>query len=77
MKWLVVFYMATAGEFSVPTLEFDTYNQCVEYVNDPSKASRLAIEVIEVAGFNDELLAVVCLPENEVREHINETEHKI
>ena len=69
--------MAAAGEFAVPTLEFDTYNQCVEYVNDPSKSSRLAIEVIDVAGFNDELLAVVCLPENEVREHVNETKQDV
>ena len=77
MKWLIVFYLSVAGEFSVPTLEFENYNQCVEYVNDPNNASRLAIEVIDVAGFNDELLAVICLPENEVREFIDETKHKI
>ena len=77
MKWLIVFYMSTAQPFYAPSLEFDTRNECVDYVNNPSHASRLAIEVIDVAGFNDELLAVVCLPENEVREQINETESKV
>ena len=61
----------------MPTLEFEDYNQCVKYVNNPNNASRLAIEVIDVAGFNDELLAVVCLPENEVREFIDETKQKV
>jgi hypothetical protein len=77
MKWLIVFYMSVAGPFDIPYLEFETRNECVDYVNDPDNASRLAIEVIDVAGFNDQILAVVCLPENEVRENINETESNV
>ena len=77
MKWLIVAYMSIAGPFDIPYLEFETRNECVDYVNDPNNASRLAIEVIDVAGFNDQLLAVVCLPENEVREHLNETESDV
>ena len=69
--------MSIAGPFDIPYLEFETRNECVDYVNDPNNASRLAIEVIDVAGFNDQLLAVVCLPENEVREHLNETESDV
>ena len=69
--------MSIAGPFDIPYLEFETRNECVDYVNDPNNASRLAIEVIDVAGFNDRLLAVVCLPENEVREHLNETESEV
>jgi len=47
-------------------LPFDNRNECVAYVNDPSNSSRLAIEVIDIAGFKDEILAVACLPESEI-----------
>ena len=66
MTWFIVFFMATAEPFAVKTLEFDTYNSCVKYVNNPSNASRLAIEVIDVSGFNDEILTVACLPEHDI-----------
>lgn len=68
MKWLIVFYMAAAEPFSVNTLEFESRNLCVDYVNNPSNANRLAIEVISIAGFNDTIQAVVCLPENEIKD---------
>lgn len=77
MKWLVFFVMTIAEPFAVKTLAFETKNECVDYVNDPSNASTLAIEVIAVAGFNDDIIAVTCLPENEVREKLNETESKV
>jgi len=66
MIWFIVFFMAEGNPFAVKTLEFQTRNECVDYVNNPSNASRLAIEVISEVGFNDEILAVVCLPENDI-----------
>ena len=77
MKWLIVFVMLEAEPFAVKTIKFETKNECVDYVNDPSNANTLAIEVIAVAGFNDDIIAVTCLPENEVREKLNETESKV
>ena len=68
MTWFVVFFMATIDPFAVKTLKFETRNECVDYVNNPSNSSRLAIEVIAKAGFNDDILAVVCLPENDIPE---------
>ena len=58
--------MASVDPFAVKTLPFSSRNECVSYVNDPSNSSRLAIEVIDEAGFNDLILAVACLPENEI-----------
>ena len=40
-------------------------NACVEYVNDPNNYDTLAIEIIAVAGFNDPVIDIVCLPEFE------------
>ena len=69
--------MLEADPFAVKTIKFDTKNECMEYVLDPSKASTLAIEVIAKAGFNDIIKAVVCLPENEIREILGETEYSL
>lgn len=66
MSWFIVFFMATVEPFAVKTLPFETRNDCVDYVNDPSNASRLAIEVIDVSGFNDEILTIGCLPEYDI-----------
>lgn len=77
MKWLILFVMLEAEPFAVKTIKFETKNECVDYVNDPSNANTLAIEVIAVAGFNDDIIAVTCLPENEVREKLNETKSKV
>jgi len=77
MKWLIFFVMTTAEPFAIKTLNFETKNECVDYVNDPGNASTLAIEVIAVAGFNDDIIAVTCLPENEVREKLDETEQEV
>lgn len=66
MTWFIVFFMASVDPFAVKTLPFYSRNECVSYVNDPSNSSRLAIEVIDKAGFNDLILAVVCLPESEI-----------
>lgn len=66
MTWFIVFFMSVADPFAVKTLEFNTRNECVEYVNDPSNSDRLAIEVIDAAGFNDEIFVVACLPEYDI-----------
>lgn len=77
MKWLIVFAMLEADPFAVKSLQFDTQNACKAYINDPANSNRLAIEVIDIAGFTDTIVNVVCMPENEVREMLNETESKV
>ena len=70
MKWLIFFTMAIADPFVLtsPLLHFESRNECVDYVNDPSNASTLAIEVIGHAGFNDTILQVGCMSEDKVKE---------
>ena len=58
--------MMNIEPFAVKTKSFETRNECTSYVNDPNNASTLAIEVIAIAGFNDIINAVVCLPENKI-----------
>ena len=65
--------MANTDPFAVKTLKFDTMNECIDYVNDPSNASTLAIEVIAKAGFNDAILSVACLTEEKIRKEIDES----
>jgi len=78
MSWLIVFVMLEAEPFAIKTLPFETQNECKAYINDPANSSRLAIEVIDVAGFNDTILDVACMPANKItREMLNETESKV
>jgi hypothetical protein len=78
MEWLIVFVMMTADPFAVKTLSFDTQNECKQYINDPANSDTLAIEVISKAGFNDEIVAVACMPRNRhTKEFINETEQEV
>ena len=78
MKWLIVFVMLEAEPFAVKSLPFETQNECKAYINDPANSSRLAIEVIDVAGFNDTILDVACMPANKItREMLNETEQDV
>lgn len=67
MKWLIFFVMANAEPFAVKTIEFDTMNECINYVNDPANANVLAIEVIAKSGFNDTILNVGCVDESRLR----------
>jgi len=71
MKWLILFIVTTSDPFVVKTLEFESGNECTEYVNNPNNASRLAIEVIDVAGFNAKIESIMCLPENKVKEYLD------
>lgn len=78
MKWLIVFVMLEAEPFALKSLPFETQNECKAYINDPANSNRLAIEVIDVAGFNDTILDVACMPANKItREMLNETESKV
>jgi hypothetical protein len=78
MKWLIVFAMLEADPFAIKTLQFETQNECKAYINDPANSDRLAIEVIDVAGFNDTLLDVACMPANKItKEMLNETQQKV
>ena len=65
MKFLIIITMAVAVPFIVPRLEFGSKDECVNYVMDPKNSDRLAVEVIAKAGFNDEITAVLCLPETQ------------
>lgn len=65
MKFLIIITMAVADPFIVPILEFGSKDECVNYVMDPKNSDRLAVEVIAKAGFNDEITAVLCLPETQ------------
>ena len=53
MIWMIFVAMTNAESFAIPILEFETKNECIEYVNNPENSDRLAVEVIAVAGFND------------------------
>jgi len=78
MKWLIVFTMLEADPFALKMLPFETQNECKAFINDPANSSRLAIEVIDVAGFNDTILDVACMPANKItKEILNETESKV
>jgi len=63
MKWLILISLTMGEPFAIKTLKFDTKNECVDYVMDPENSDRLAVEVIAKSGFNDEVIAVLCLPE--------------
>jgi len=65
MKFLIIITMAVADPFIVPILEFSSKDECVKYVMNPNNSDRLAVEVIAKAGFNDEITAVLCLPETQ------------
>ena len=78
MKWLIVFVMLEAEPFALKMLPFETQNECKAYINDPANSNRLAIEVIDVAGFNDTIVNVACMPANKItREMLNETEQEV
>lgn len=78
MKWLIVFVMLEAEPFAIKTLPFETQNECKSYINDPANSDRLAIEVIDVTGFNDTIVNVACMPANKIpKEILNETQSKV
>lgn len=78
MKWLIVFTMLEADPFAIKSLPFETQNECIQYINDPTNSDRLAIEVIDIAGFNDTIVNVACMPANKItKEILNETKSRV
>tara|TARA_B100001287_G_C22671260_1_gene525383 strand:+ start:248 stop:472 length:225 start_codon:yes stop_codon:yes gene_type:complete len=74
MKWLILISLTMGEPFAIKTLKFDTKNECVDYVMNPKNSDVLSIEVIAVAGFNDPVTGVACLPANRItKENKNET----
>ena len=59
MKFLIIVTMALADPFIIPILEFNSKEECVEYVMNPDNSDRLAVEVIAKAGFNDSITSVL------------------
>ena len=72
MSWVILFTMTIAEPFAIERLKFSYENQCLEYLTNPSNASTLAIEVIERAGFNDEILDVQCVPDYKIKKDLDE-----
>ena len=73
MIWMIFVAMTNADSFAIPMLEFETKNECIEYVNNPENSDRLAVEVIAIAGFNDTITEVSCLHKKEIHKLIGQT----
>ena len=72
MIWMIFVGMTIGEPFAIPILEFETKNECIEYVNNPENSDRLAVEVIAVAGFNDTITEVSCLDKKEIHKRIRQ-----
>ena len=66
MKWVILVTLTVGNPFTVFNKSFEHEDACVEYVNDPNNYDTLAIEIIAVAGFNDPVIDISCLPKNKV-----------
>lgn len=73
MIWMIFVAMTNADSFAIPMLEFETKNECIEYVNSSENSDRLAVEVIAIAGFNDTITEVSCLHKKEIHKLIGQT----
>jgi len=67
MNWLILFTMTMVEPFAIERLKFTSENECLEYLKNPSNASTLAIEVIGIAGFNDDIIDVQCVPNYKIK----------
>jgi len=66
MNWVILVTLTIGNPFIVFNKSFEHEDACVSYVNSPDNYDTLAIEIIAVAGFNDPVIDIVCLPENRV-----------
>ena len=66
MNWVILVTLTIGNPFIVFNYAFEHEDACVSYVNSPDNYDTLAIEIIAVAGFNDPVIDIVCLPENRV-----------
>jgi hypothetical protein len=71
MKWLILVLLTKGEPFTIPIQEFESEDACYEYINSKENYPTIAIEVIAVAGFNDPVNDIKCLPENRVKEYLN------
>ena len=72
MIWMIFVGMSIGEPFAIPILEFETKNECIEYVNNPENSDRLAVEVISVAGINDTVTEVSCLHKGDIHKRIGQ-----
>ena len=66
MNWVILVTLTVGNPFIVFNKYFEHEDACVNYVNNPAHSDTLAIEIIAVAGFNDPVTGIVCLPESRV-----------
>ena len=66
MNWVILVTLTVGNPFIVFNKSFEHEYACVSYVNNPNNSDTLAIEIKAVAGFNDPVTGIVCLPENKV-----------
>jgi hypothetical protein len=66
MNWVILVTLTVGNPFIVFNKSFEHEDACVNYVNNPAHYDTLAIEIIAVAGFNDPVTGIVCLPENRI-----------
>ena len=66
MNWVILVTLTVGNPFIVFNKSFEHEDACVSYVNNPINTDTLAIEIIAVAGFNDPVTGIVCMPENTV-----------
>ena len=71
MNWVILVTLALGNPFIVFNKSFEHENACLDYVNDPNNYDTLAIEIIAVAGFNDPVIDIACLPEFETKRRKN------
>lgn len=65
MNWVILVTLTLGNSFTIFNKSFEHEDACVEYVNNPDNYDTLAVEIIAVAGFNDPVIDIVCLPEFE------------
>ena len=73
MIWMIFVAITNAESFAIPILEFETKNECIEYVNNPENSDRLAIEVIGIAGFNAQITELSCLNKSAIYKRIGQS----
>ena len=69
MKWLILIALSQGNPFTIDHKPFDTEDDCVAWVSDLSNAQELAIEVIAEVGFNNPVIGVYCITNQERKRH--------
>ena len=69
MKWLILIALAQGNPFTIDHKPFDTEDDCVAWVSNLSNAEELAIEVIAQVGFNNPVIAIYCITDQQRTRH--------